>query len=217
MFKQGRLTPFDAFKSLMVIPISCRHICYITSNNHAEGISQNPRQQATINDGIVNLQPVQGWQNLLLQWGQVGTTTPGASGGNFGKQRTVICQATQIVITHNAAYQADDLDAYDSDCDELNTANVALMANLSYYGSDVLAEEKGLVITALKDELKKLKGQDLADNVVTKHAIAPEILKIDVEPLNLRLLNNRSAHSDYLKHTQEEAAILREIVEQGKS
>ncbi|GJY42132.1 hypothetical protein Tco_0429402 [Tanacetum coccineum] len=48
-------------------------------------------------------------------------------------------QATQIVITHNAAYQADDLDAYDSDCDELNTAKVALMANLSHYGSDVLA------------------------------------------------------------------------------
>ncbi|GJR86151.1 hypothetical protein Tco_0210162 [Tanacetum coccineum] len=37
-------------------------------------------------------------------------------------------QATQTVITHNAAYQADDLDAYDSDCDELNTAKVALMA-----------------------------------------------------------------------------------------
>ncbi|GKB87838.1 hypothetical protein Tco_0960110, partial [Tanacetum coccineum] len=29
-------------------------------------------------------------------------------------------QAIQTVITHNAAYQADDLDAYDSDCDELN-------------------------------------------------------------------------------------------------
>ncbi|GJY23409.1 hypothetical protein Tco_0397067, partial [Tanacetum coccineum] len=27
--------------------------------------------------------------------------------------------ATQTVITHNAAYQADDLDAYDSNCDEL--------------------------------------------------------------------------------------------------
>nr|GEX23096.1 hypothetical protein [Tanacetum cinerariifolium] len=39
-------------------------------------------------------------------------------------------QATQTVITHNAGYQADDLDAYDSDCDELNTAKVALMANL---------------------------------------------------------------------------------------
>ncbi|GKB50484.1 hypothetical protein Tco_0901237 [Tanacetum coccineum] len=49
-------------------------------------------------------------------------------------------QATQTVITHNASYQDDDLDAYDSDCDELNTAKVALMANLSHYGSDALAE-----------------------------------------------------------------------------
>ncbi|GJU96233.1 hypothetical protein Tco_1320989 [Tanacetum coccineum] len=48
-------------------------------------------------------------------------------------------QATQTIITHNAAYQADDLDAYDSDCVELNTAKVALMANLSYYGSNALA------------------------------------------------------------------------------
>ncbi|GJZ07951.1 hypothetical protein Tco_0542234 [Tanacetum coccineum] len=44
-------------------------------------------------------------------------------------------QATQTVITHNTAYQADDLDAYDSDCDALNTAKVALMANLSHYVS----------------------------------------------------------------------------------
>ncbi|GJR45191.1 hypothetical protein Tco_1313294 [Tanacetum coccineum] len=49
-------------------------------------------------------------------------------------------QATQTVITHNAAYQADDLDAYDSDCNELNTAKVALMTNLSHYGLDALAE-----------------------------------------------------------------------------
>nr|GEZ62558.1 hypothetical protein [Tanacetum cinerariifolium] len=42
-------------------------------------------------------------------------------------------QATLTVITHNATYQADDLDAYDSDCDELNTAKVDLMANLSHY------------------------------------------------------------------------------------
>nr|GFD24118.1 hypothetical protein [Tanacetum cinerariifolium] len=46
----------------------------------------------------------------------------------------------QTVITHNAAYQANDLDAYDSDCDEINISKVALMANLSYYGLDNLAE-----------------------------------------------------------------------------
>nr|GFC77045.1 hypothetical protein [Tanacetum cinerariifolium] len=43
-------------------------------------------------------------------------------------------------ITNNAAYQADDLDAYAFDCDELNSAKTALMANLSHYGSDNLAE-----------------------------------------------------------------------------
>ncbi|GKA69988.1 integrase, catalytic region, zinc finger, CCHC-type containing protein [Tanacetum coccineum] len=49
-------------------------------------------------------------------------------------------QATQTVVTHNAAYQANDLDAYASHCDELSTAKVALMANLSHYSSDALAE-----------------------------------------------------------------------------
>ncbi|GKC28977.1 hypothetical protein Tco_1036271 [Tanacetum coccineum] len=91
------------------------------------------------------------------------TFTLGASGNNTGKQRIVTSQAsgqilheeelaflanpgipegqaTQTIITHNAAYQAGDLDAYNSDCDELNTAKVALMANLSHYGSDALAE-----------------------------------------------------------------------------
>ncbi|GJT08458.1 retrovirus-related pol polyprotein from transposon TNT 1-94 [Tanacetum coccineum] len=47
---------------------------------------------------------------------------------------------TRSVITHNAAYQADDLDAYDSDCDEISTAKAVHMANLSSYGSDVLSE-----------------------------------------------------------------------------
>nr|GEW04589.1 hypothetical protein [Tanacetum cinerariifolium] len=49
-------------------------------------------------------------------------------------------QATRTIITYNAAYQADDLDAYDSNYDELHTAKVSLMANLSHYGSYVLTE-----------------------------------------------------------------------------
>nr|GEV41232.1 hypothetical protein [Tanacetum cinerariifolium] len=93
------------------------------------------------------------------------TYTPAASGRNSGKQRAVICynckreehiskQCTKpkrkrddswfkdkvTVIIHNAAYQADDLDAYNSDYDELNTAKVALMLNLSHYGSYAFAE-----------------------------------------------------------------------------
>ncbi|GJV43072.1 reverse transcriptase domain-containing protein [Tanacetum coccineum] len=82
---------------------------------------------------------------------------------------------------------------------------------------NVSLQEQGLVITAFKDELRKLKGKGLADNAITKHTIALEILKIDVQPIAPRLLNNRTAHFEYLRHTQEEAAILREIVEQRKS
>nr|GEU45295.1 hypothetical protein [Tanacetum cinerariifolium] len=47
-------------------------------------------------------------------------------------------RSTQYVVTNNAAYQADDLDAYNSDCDEINSTKIALMANLSHYGSDNL-------------------------------------------------------------------------------
>nr|GEU82176.1 reverse transcriptase domain-containing protein [Tanacetum cinerariifolium] len=72
--------------------------------------------------------------------------------------------------------------------------------------------EKDLVITALKDDLRKLKGKALADDAVTSHSITPEMLNVHMEPLALKLLNNRTSHSDYLRHTQEQAAILREVV-----
>ncbi|GJX85272.1 hypothetical protein Tco_0336046 [Tanacetum coccineum] len=50
------------------------------------------------------------------------------------------CPDTQTVSTHNATYQEDDLDAYDSDCDEIFTAKAVLMANLSSYRPYVLSE-----------------------------------------------------------------------------
>ncbi|GJU06337.1 retrovirus-related pol polyprotein from transposon TNT 1-94 [Tanacetum coccineum] len=148
--------------SFLTVVVTSR---YPTTNNQLRN-SSNPRQQATINNGRVTLQPIQGRQTSLAA-GTIRTYTPGASGNNSRKQRTVICynckgeghmskQCTKpkrkwddswfkdkvllTVITHNAAYQADDLDAYDSNCDEINTAKVSLMANLSHYGSDALAE-----------------------------------------------------------------------------
>nr|GEX60107.1 hypothetical protein [Tanacetum cinerariifolium] len=51
-------------------------------------------------------------------------------------------QSTQYVVTNNAAYQADDLDAYDSDCDEINSSKIPLMKNLSHYRSDNLVEKE---------------------------------------------------------------------------
>nr|GEU83097.1 reverse transcriptase domain-containing protein [Tanacetum cinerariifolium] len=135
--------------------------------------SFNPRQQATINNERVTVQPIQGRQNSLAA-GMSRQYTSGPSGniqGNRGllfvtnircswsklKQMDNLheeeleflaepgiaeAQTTQYVITNNAAYQADDLDAYDSDCDEINSTKIALMANLSHYGFDNLAEKE---------------------------------------------------------------------------
>ncbi|GJW55900.1 hypothetical protein Tco_0099985 [Tanacetum coccineum] len=43
------------------------------------------------------------------------------------------------------------------------------------------------------------------------------MLKIDVEPITPKLLNNRTPHSTYIKHTQEEATVLRDLVEHVKA
>nr|GEW51614.1 retrovirus-related Pol polyprotein from transposon TNT 1-94 [Tanacetum cinerariifolium] len=72
--------------------------------------------------------------------------------------------------------------------------------------------EKVLVIIALKETLSKLKGKVVVNEAITLHPIDPELLKIDFAPLAPKLRNNRTAHSDYLKHTHEETATLREIV-----
>nr|GFB42130.1 hypothetical protein [Tanacetum cinerariifolium]GFB42141.1 hypothetical protein [Tanacetum cinerariifolium] len=66
----------------------------------------------------------------------------------FADPGTTDSSSNQIVVTNNATYQADDLDAYDSDCDEINSAKIALMANLSHYGLDNLAEVNNSKIMA---------------------------------------------------------------------
>ncbi|GJT21017.1 hypothetical protein Tco_0890954 [Tanacetum coccineum] len=49
-------------------------------------------------------------------------------------------QAVQTIIPNNAAFQIEDLDTYDSDCDDVSNAKAVLMANISNYGSDVISE-----------------------------------------------------------------------------
>ncbi|GKE32148.1 hypothetical protein Tco_1451470, partial [Tanacetum coccineum] len=147
VFQKGD-DPIDAINHIMSFLTAIVTSHYPTTNNQLRN-SSNPRQQATINDGRVTLQPIQGRHTSFA-------TDLGIAEG----------QATQTVITHNAAYHADDLDAYDSDCDELNTAKVALMANLSHYGSDALTEP--VEIDRLKQTLSEhLKEKESLMQTVT--------------------------------------------------
>ncbi|GJY34287.1 hypothetical protein Tco_0418756 [Tanacetum coccineum] len=80
-------------------------------------------------------------------------------------------------------------------------------------------QDKVFVITSLKNDLRKLKGKEIVENVVhtpSATTIAPGMFKLDLVPLPPRLLQNRDAHIDYLRHTQEQANTLREIVKQAK-
>nr|GEW12301.1 integrase, catalytic region, zinc finger, CCHC-type, peptidase aspartic, catalytic [Tanacetum cinerariifolium] len=142
----------------------------------------------------------------------------------------VFCELfAKTVITQYNAYQADDLYAYDSDCDEINTTKVALMANLSHYGSDDLDEvhnhdnvnhnliNQAVQVMPLSEQsniVNQSETKITSDNNIIPYSQTAESC---VAPLAPKLRNNRTVHSDYLKHTQEETATLREIVEHERS
>ncbi|GKA95398.1 hypothetical protein Tco_0817436 [Tanacetum coccineum] len=140
------------------------------STNNQLRTSSNPRNQATIQDGRVTVQQVQGRQvkiilvlrimAMLLSQREIlqvdrqellnATTAKvkdiwlgnALSLSDQGMQRDPGIQAgqSQIIIRHNAAFQTEDLDTYDSDCDDLSTVQAVLMANISNYGSDIILE-----------------------------------------------------------------------------
>nr|GEU39595.1 hypothetical protein [Tanacetum cinerariifolium] len=149
---------------------------YPSTNNQLRN-SSNPRHQAIVNDERVTLQLVQGRQVSFATAQANGQILHEEELAFLADPRIVEGQATQTAITYNAAYQANDLDAYNSDCDELNTIKVALMANFSHYGSDVLAEaavqnsnssaQQDALILSVIDQLKTKKIKQL-DNIVYK-------------------------------------------------
>ncbi|GJX18322.1 hypothetical protein Tco_0219154 [Tanacetum coccineum] len=75
--------------------------------------------------------------------------------------------------------------------------NAKLVENL-----DLNAQLQGKVfaIASLKNELRKLKGKNVVDTVVSKPSAtnAPRMFKLDIEPISHRLKNNRDAHEVYL-------------------
>nr|GEU43605.1 hypothetical protein [Tanacetum cinerariifolium] len=88
VFQKGD-DPIDAINHMMSFFTAVVTSRYPTTNNQLRN-SSNHRKQATINNGIVTLQPIQGRQTSLTA-GTTKTYIPGASGINSGKQRIVIC------------------------------------------------------------------------------------------------------------------------------
>ncbi|GKC61979.1 retrovirus-related pol polyprotein from transposon TNT 1-94, partial [Tanacetum coccineum] len=97
----------------------------------------------------------------------------------------------------------------------------SLIANLnskSMENEDLKAQiqEKVFANATLKNELRKLKGKNVIDTVVSKPnatTIAPGMFQLDIEPISHRLKNNRDAQEDYLKKTIENTETIRGLVE----
>nr|GEX86553.1 hypothetical protein [Tanacetum cinerariifolium] len=167
VLKQGD-DPIDAINKTISFFSTVITSRFLSTNNQLRNLS-NPRQQATIHDGRVTVQPLQGRQNsyaagerhmarqcpkpkrqrestwfrdevLLVEAQRKGNVLNEEELEFLADPGIAEGLVTQSVITPNAAYQVNDLDAYDSDCDEISTAKAVLMANLSSYGSDVLSE-----------------------------------------------------------------------------
>nr|GFA54070.1 hypothetical protein [Tanacetum cinerariifolium] len=178
VFQKGD-DPIDDINHMMSFLTVVVTLRYPPINNQLR-TSSNPHQQATINngrgEGHMSRQCTkpkrkrdEAWfkdKVLLVQAQANGQVLHEEELEFLADPGIAETQSTQYVITNNAAYQADDLDAYDSDCDEINSAKIALMANLPHYRSDNLAES--LEIDNLKHTLfEHIKEKESLEQMVT--------------------------------------------------
>ncbi|GJR97616.1 hypothetical protein Tco_0269790 [Tanacetum coccineum] len=114
-------------------PIAClnKAMAFLTVIASSRQCTQpkRPRNAAWFKEKAMLAEPFESGQNLNEeQLAFLGD--PGIPNG----------QAAQTTIPNNASFWTEDLDAYDSDCDDVSNAKAVLMANLSNYGSDVISE-----------------------------------------------------------------------------
>ncbi|GKD46845.1 integrase, catalytic region, zinc finger, CCHC-type containing protein [Tanacetum coccineum] len=125
VFKQGD-DPIDGINKMMSFMSTIVSSCFPNTTNQLKN-SSNPRQQ--VNKEL--------WKCFNCQWeGHMARQCPKPK---RKRDATWFKDKFFLVEAQGSAYQADDLDAYDSDFDDFSTAKAVLMANLSSYGSDVLS------------------------------------------------------------------------------
>ncbi|GJX12607.1 hypothetical protein Tco_0204365 [Tanacetum coccineum] len=136
MFQQGE-DPIECINKAMAF-LSAVASRFLPSNNQLRTLS-NPRNQATIQDGRVTVQQVQGIQYQSY----AGTRNRGIATTSKGKVTVgPPREAGQILDEEQLAFlvDLDDLDAYDLDYDDLSSAKAVLIANLSSCDPEVLTE-----------------------------------------------------------------------------
>ncbi|GJT75571.1 hypothetical protein Tco_1042296 [Tanacetum coccineum] len=161
---------------------------YLPQTNNQLRTSSNPRNQATVQDGRVVVQNVQGRQNRgqgnnargAASYGgahnRVGNANPG--GQDNAIDEDVDEQPVQdLALNVDNVFQADDCDAFDSDVDEAPTAQTMFMANLS--SADPVYDEAGPSYDS--DILSEVHDHDHYQDAVCEHHEEHE-MHDDVQP-----------------------------------
>ncbi|GJW42550.1 hypothetical protein Tco_0071349 [Tanacetum coccineum] len=190
------------------------------STNNQLRTSSNPRNQTTIQDDRLTVQQVQGRQGQTYSGTKSNATSSrgnNASGQERYKDKAMLAEAqkagkfldeeqltfladpgvqdgqeVQTIIPNNVAFQTEDLDTYDSDCDDISNAKVVLMANISNYGSDVILE-----VPHSKTYLNDIENQ-------SEHAMQDfeQTQVVDVTDNEITSDSNNILYSQYLQETQ---------------
>ncbi|GJU58212.1 integrase, catalytic region, zinc finger, CCHC-type containing protein [Tanacetum coccineum] len=107
-------------------------------------------------------------------------------------------QATQTTIPNTVAFQTEDLDAYDSDYDDISNAKAVLMDNLSNYGSDVISEvvSSQHVASLVTDDEETLILEEVSRSkfLAKQNDLMSKDKKVNTTPINYVELNRLSKH-----------------------
>ncbi|GKD29044.1 hypothetical protein Tco_1239822 [Tanacetum coccineum] len=113
-------------------------------------------------------------------------------------------ETINIELEHN---QFDSIEKTRAQSKEHYDSLIAQINAKSLKNSDLNAQlqEKVFAITALKNELRKLKGKNVVNTVVSKPnaTIALGMFKLDIKPISPRLKNNRDAHEELLVYVSQ--------------
>nr|GEX02577.1 hypothetical protein [Tanacetum cinerariifolium] len=170
------------------------------STNNQLRTSLNLRNHATIQDGTVTVQQVQGRQAwykekaILAKAQEAGQILDEEQLTFLADLGVPDGQAVQTIIPNNAAFQTKDLNTYDFDCDDISNAQAVLMANISNYGSNVILE-----VPHFKTYLNVMENQSV--HTMQDFELTPAVGVSDNE---IHSDSNIIPYSYYLEETQQE-------------
>nr|GEX19418.1 retrovirus-related Pol polyprotein from transposon TNT 1-94 [Tanacetum cinerariifolium] len=104
-------------------------------------------------------------------------------------------QAAQTTIPNTATFQTEDLDAYDSDCDDVLNAKAILMANLYSYGSDLQTSHPNTDQSASSPVKIKAPQELPKNNAALKRQIQDNVFMITSLKNNLRKLKGKEVEN----------------------